>query len=457
VSQEVELLRRYLDATVDPDPDLSRIRIDLTAAIDVDSFAPEYTQDRIERRTPRAKVVVLLTALVAAALIVALLLSALPSQRAAVRTAAPPVMPLGAKAQLRLIADRITGKPVPRLSNGQLLFTRAKLSVDATVNNGAAEASIALSVQKWSTPTGQTCTALTAQPATFASPAEQAAWTGLGLRTLPQPATAEQCLQGGAGNPPDAITGAGQLIDVSKLPINPSALAQELEADTTGIPALDELRPDLAAPNLAFQRAAMLLIGPTVGASTQFDASLYQAIALLPGVVALGPTIAHDGQGGQGFASGPGGGQTTIVVNPSSGRLLEVSGLDDSTTFTSIAENYLAGGPMRIDEYSADLQWLDPRGVPTVVSQSDLPSDLPTYVFATAKPGVTVTQLQPLLSSLDRTFATTLTSWSEQSADPADAASPVSWDWSLNVPPSGATSFINALKKSGLFAAVVEL
>ena len=201
----------------------------------------------------------------------------------------------------------------------------------------------------------------------------------------------------------------------------------------------------------------MLLIGPTVGASTQFDAALYQAIALLPSVVALGPTVAHDGQGGQGFASGPGEGQTTIVVNPSSGRLLEVSGLDDSTALTSIAENYLGGGPMRIDEYSADLQWLDPRGVPTVVSQSDLPSDLPTYVFATAKPGVTVTQLQPLLSSLDRTFATILTSWSEQSADRADSASPVSWAWSLNVPPSGATSFIDALTKSGLFAAVVEL
>ena len=95
--------------------------------------------------------------------------------------------------------------------------------------------------------------------------------------------------------------------------------------------------------------------------------------------------------------------------------------------------------------------------MPTVVSQSDLPSDLPTYVFATAKPDVTVTQLQPLLSSLDRTFAKILTSWSEQSADPADPASPVSWDWSLSVPPSGATSFIQALKKSGLFAVVIEI
>ena len=457
MSQEVDLLRSYLDATVDPDPDLSRVRQRLAVACAELTVVPGSGEDdHLERPSARRRPMALLAVLVAAALLVSFLLVVLPSRRPAVRTAAP-VLPMGAPAQLRLIADRISSRPVPLLGQGQLLFTQANLSVDATVNNGGAEATIGLSVQKWSTATGQTCTALTAEPAQFASPAEQAAWTGLGLRTLPQPATTDQCLQGGAGNPPDAITGAGQLIDVSSLPTNPSALAQALEANTTGLPVLDQLLPDLAAPNLAFQRAAMLLIGPTVGATAQFDAALYQAIAHLPGVVALGSTTAHDGQSGQGFASGPGTGQTTIVVNPSTGRLVEVSGLDDSTALTSIAENYLSGGPMRVDQYSVDLRWLDPQGASTVVSQSDLPSDLPTYVFATARPDVTVTQLQPLLGSLDRTFAMVLTSWNEQSADPADPSSPVSWDWSFNVPPSGAVPFMQQLKNSGLFALVTEI
>ena len=413
MSKEVDLLRSYLDATVDPDPDLSRVRERLSVAMAEIALVPENGEhDDLERPSSRRRPMALVATLVAAALLVSFLLVVLPSQRTAVRTAGPPRAAIGGQGPAATDRRPHLWPACAAPGRGPTSVHPADLSVDATVNNGGAEATIGLSVQKWSTATGQTCTALTAEPAQFASPAEQAAWSAAsGLRTLPQPATADQCLQGGAGTPPDAITGAGQLIDVSTLPTNPSALAQELEADTTGIPALDQLLPDLAAPNLAFQRAAMLLIGPTVGATAQFDAALYQAIAQLPGVVALGSTTAHDGQSGQGFASGPGTGQTTIVVNPSTGRLVEVNGLDDSSALTSIAENYLSGGPMQVDQYSADLQWLDPQGAPTVVSQSDLPSDLPTYVFATAKADVTVTQLQPLLSSLDRTFAGIFTSW----------------------------------------------
>jgi len=115
-------------------------------------------------------------------------------------------------------------------------------------------------------------------------------------------------------------------MDVSSLPTDPADLAKELNDGTTGIPALDGLISDKAAPNMAFQRAAMLLIGPLVGGTSQFDAVLYQAIAMLPRVTALGPMTTQKGQTGEGFASGPGSGQSTVVVDPETGALLEVRG-----------------------------------------------------------------------------------------------------------------------------------
>jgi hypothetical protein len=352
-----------------------------------------------------------------------------------------------------MIADRVAAQPVPRLTDGQLLLTQAQLSVFASVNDGAAQATVPLSVQKWSTASGQTCTALTAQTAQFASAAQQSAWAGLGLRDLPQPSGSDQCLQGSAGTPPDAITGAGQVIDVSSLPTDPAALAQTLAASSTGIPALDQLTPDLAAPNPAFQRAAMLLIGPVTGATAQFDAALFQAIAFLPGVVALGPTTAHDGQAGQGYASGPGPGQTTIVVDPSDGRLLEVSGLDDSETLTGLAVNYLQGSPMQVFAYSTQLQWLDPVGTPAVVGFSALPPSMPTYVFAQAKPGVPVSQLTAVTGRLGLEYQRLTTSYDAWLPTPDEPDISPSFQWAFR-PAAPTGPMVQALKASGLFATV---
>jgi hypothetical protein len=148
----------------------------------------------------------------------------------------------------------------------------------------------------------------------------------------------------------------------------PSTLAQELESGTTGIPALDQLLSDKAAPNPGFQRAAMLLIGPTVGTTPQFAAALYQAIALLPGVTALGPITTHDGATGERASPrGPGVDSPPSSSTRPPGQLLEVRGLDDSDSLSSIAPNYLDGGPMVVNEYSAQLQWLDPIGSPSVI------------------------------------------------------------------------------------------
>jgi hypothetical protein len=461
---ELDLLHRYIDATADPDPDLDAARRRLVTAIEGEGEVPRRGR-RLpgpHRKAMGRRSALSLGTLVAAgvaAAVVALLVVAPPAPRSKSTTTTEPFPThLSVGDQLRLVADRAAEQPVPKLGSGQALYTRATLSVLADVNNDAAQATVGLSVQKWSTASGQTCTTLTAQPAQFASPSEQTAWVGLNLLVTPNPPTASQCLQGGGGAaPPDAITGAGQLIDVSSLPIDPSTLAQELESGTTGVPALDQLSSDLAAPNPGFQRAAMLLIGPTLGATPQFDATLYQAIALLPGVTALGPTTTHDGQAGQGFASGPGGGQSTIVVDPATGRLLEVRSLDDSDSLSSIAVNYLGSGPMMVDEYSDQLQWLDPIGSPSVIGLSDLPAGSPVYVFATTKPGVSYSQAMTSAHDLAQPYFRFFKSIQSQMADPSNPNSPGVFQWSFSGPGPMVNRFMHTLRASGLFSSVSEI
>ena len=465
---ELELLRRHIDAAVDSEPDLEPMRQRLVAAIDREgAIAPPRNRNqtgdqhrtRLTRRSTRS-LGGLLVAGVAAAAVVALVITGVPDARHGVpRTTVNPFPAhLSVGDQLRLVADRAAEQPIPHLDPGQALYTQAKLSVVAEVNNGAAQATVGLSVQKWSNASGRTCTSLTAQPARFASPAEQAAWEGLHLLVTPNPSTASQCLQGGSGSaPPDAITGAGQLIDVSSLPTDPTILAQELQAGTTGIPALDHVLSDQAAPNPGFQRAAMLLIGPTLGATAQFDASLYEAIAELPGVTGLGPTATQDGQSGEGFASGPGNGQTTIVVDPSTGQLLEVRGLDDSDSLSSIAENYLDGGPLAVNEYSAQLQWLDPIGSPSVISLSELPASLPVYVFATTRSGPPYHEVMTQVQDAAHPYFKFFKSIQGGPSDPSNPNSPVVFQWSFASPGPVVNQFIQTLRASGLFASVSEI
>jgi hypothetical protein len=463
---EVELLRRHIDATVDSDPDLEPVRHRLVAAMEEESNAlladrrPSGRQHLTPlRRRTALSLGSLVAAGVAVAVVVLLVVAAPPASHHTPRTTTAPFPAhLTVRDQLRLIADRVAEQPLPHLQADQALYTQADLSVVATVNNGAAQATIGASVQKLSTATGQTCTTLTAQPAQFASPSEQAAWVGLHLLVTPNPPTGSQCLQGGGSAvPPDAITGAGQLINVSSLPTDPSTLAQEFESGTTGIPALDQLLADEAAPNPGFQRAAMLLIGPTLGATPQFDAALYQAIALLPGVTALGTTMTHDGQTGQGFASGPGDGQSTIVVNPFTGQLLEVRGLDDSDTLTSIAPNYLNGGPLLVNAYSTQLQWLDPVGVPSVVGPSNLPAGLPVFVFATTTPGLPYNEALTTVHQVAQPYFAFFKSSQSELTDPSNPNSSAVFQWSFAGPGPIVDEFMHTLRASGLFASVSEI
>ena len=183
---ELETLRRYLDVTVDPDPDLGPSRQRLVTAIEEEGGNARAGRRRSpgSHRTNRRRALAIggLAAAGVAAAAVALLVLVPTAPHSAPRATTKPFpshLPVGD--QLRLLADRAGNQPIPHLRAGQALYTQAGLSVVGSVNNGAAQATIGLSVQKWSTASGQTCTTLTALPAQFASPSERTAWVGLHL------------------------------------------------------------------------------------------------------------------------------------------------------------------------------------------------------------------------------------------------------------------------------------
>ena len=201
----------------------------------------------------------------------------------------------------------------------------------------------------------------------------------------------------------------------------------------------------------------MLLIGPTSGATPQFESTLYQAIALLPGVTALGPMTTHNGESGQGYASGPG------VASPPSSltHLLGDSWKSRASTTpipsSSIAINYLGSGPMLVNEYSDQLLWLDPIGTPTVIALSDLPAGMPVYVFATTRPGLSYDDAIAPANQVAKPFARLFKSDESEIVDPKVANSAGLFQWSFAGSGPVVDQFIQTLRASGLFASVSEI
>jgi hypothetical protein len=449
---ELELLRQHLDETADPAPDLAKARAQLELAI-----AAAGPKPRSAIRHVRAKALTVsgLVAVAAAAIVLSVTVFSAPPPRGHARST-PPVsglLPVGT--QLRLLSDRVAQQDIPSLQSDQLLLTESHIAVQAQVNNGQAQATIALDVKRWSNGTGQACTSTVAQPAEFASPAQQAAWSGLGLRDAPSVQPVTGCLGGntGSGAQADSLTGDGQLLDVSKLPTDPAVLAQELQNGTTGIPAIDQLIFDQANATIAFQRAAVLLLGPVVGATPEFESTLYQALALLPGVTSLGSTTTHDGRSGLGFAADSQEGQSAIVVDPVTGRLLELRDFDDSSALSSLATAYLGAGPLQVTSYGTTLQWLDPVGPPAVVKSADLPADVPLCIFGTAKPGIDQ-QLPTLEGQLDQQYGHTSGGSSFSGAGALAPGTPATIEWTFSGPGEQFNEYLAAARASGLFSSV---
>jgi hypothetical protein len=385
---------RYLVETAESPISLSEVR--------------EIVESRPDRHRRSPLAIASVGALVAAAVIAGAVLVPTSHSNPPVKMAASQ----SAAVQLRTIALTAGRQPLVSAGPNQWLRTEQTMSIAAyvsqvgTTSTPDAKATINATISTWSDTTGQACVSATTDPAQFADPANQAAWTDAGLidQPLNQPITGcDSIIQGDTA---DTLTQATGVIDVSALPLDSAALAQDLEAGTTGIPSVDNV-PTSAGTDAAFERAAILLLGPDSGATPAFESALYGAVAIIPGVHSLGPTTAHSGRTGVGFSAVTTSGTTTIIVNPATGAVLEARNVADQATFDVLSTHYL-GSPrgigMQGGSYGATDLWLDPVGEPTIVGPVTQMTEGDAAIYTIAEPGVTLEQVDKLSKMLQHQF-----------------------------------------------------
>ncbi|MGD0394941.1 MAG: hypothetical protein ABSC41_20150 [Acidimicrobiales bacterium] len=320
-----------------------------------------------------------------------------------------------AAAELHQIATNVTNRSVPQLKRDQWLETKrlASFSMDVkwigSTSISGAEATVIATQTEWSNNFGETCVLSELGRAHFASSAAETTWTSVGLIVDPIQPPVSPCSDGGGANARngDGLSFGSGTTDVSSLATDASALAHELSTGTTGISGLDQLGSGTSNPG--FQRAVALLVGPLTGASPAFDVALYGALALLPGIQALGTTSTHTGSTGLGFESAGARylGPTIIVVDPKTGALLEARNLEPGL-FDPLASFV----PFSLSTHGVGgnggnkIQWIDPIGSSAVVNTASIPTSLspsppPTAVIvAIGKRGVSAIPLNALQGEL---------------------------------------------------------
>jgi hypothetical protein len=471
---EMDAVTRLMRLAGDDSVDLLAARRRLEAAVAHDGPAiVGPTRTRRGPRMTRRRMVAVAAVVVAVAVVAGSVVLTASSPPPRVRNASHHVTPsLPVTRELALIADNTAAQPVPRLGADQLLLTATRISVLATVNGHSAtpveatvnghsatpvEATVDLTVKKWSNATGQSCTSITTTPAQFPTPADAGGWQALGLLLSPAHLPVTGCASGGIGaGDPGAISGNAGVLNVSPLPADPAFLAHALETGTTGISDLDELFPDGAVSNVAFERAEILLLGPTIGATPAFDAALYRAVALIPGVEGLGQLTTQGGRSGQGFSVSSPEGPDVMVVDATTGALLEARNIEDAGPLNSLATQYLGSSASfnKIQSYRATIQWLDPVGTPTVVDVDALPSNVPLDIFATAKASATTAELLALQQQLGAQYGTAEDGSSFSAAGAVAPSAPAIQQWGFAGPTTAFHDYVQAVEASGLFASV---
>lgn len=321
-----------------------------------------------------------------------------------------------AAVQLQNIALSAGRQPAATPNANQWLQTEQTASIAAYVSDVGntptpnAKATIDAKIGTWSDTTGQACISATTDPAQFASPDNEAAWTAAGLIDQPTEQPITGCDGIIQGDTVGSLTESTGVIDVSTLPVDSTVLARALDDGTTGIPAIDDI-PSQAGTSAAFTRAVILLMGPDSGATPAFESALYGALATIPGIQNLGSVRTHSGGMGAGFSAATSSGVTTIVVDPATGALLEAQNVADQSLLNVLAIHYLS--PHQVagqgigsvgGSYGATILWLDPVGKPMVVGPVTQVADGDSAIYTIARADVSFEQLQALGPMLQHEF-----------------------------------------------------
>jgi hypothetical protein len=359
VNDAIDTLKRFQPGPFEASPSaVQRAREDLLRAIQDETANREVrpvhivspSRGRHSSRTTRMgrrRRLVVIVATVAAALVVA-----------SVLVLAPSGPQTSAAAALSRVAATAALQPPQTPGPTQYYYIQQKVSVIMTAHNPAdnstAQATFVGTENSWVSPNGSGETRQSWSMPIFSSLAEEAVWNAMPGQPYDPlgPLNALQVFFPGQLSRPAAMDKAG-FLDVAGLPTQEAQLSQDIENSATGIHSVDDVS---VGANTDFERVAILLAGPDVGASPTFASALYGVLSSLPGVRLLGPTMSDSGQSGLGFAAP----QTaddpiTIILNPSSGAFIELRYNDNSGP----SQNGFGGGSSSL-ALTTSTEWVEP-------------------------------------------------------------------------------------------------
>ncbi len=370
--------------------------------------------------------------------------------------------PATAAVQIARLADSV--QPPPPLQAGQwsdyqmhgVLF--ADVTDVGKTPTPDAKASIPISLEVWSNSTGTTCTSEQFGTATFASMQDAGAWHSIGLIDNPTNQPVTDCaagLQASDGSTLDAL-------DISSLTHDPATLATELQEGATGISSLDGMAPGESPAMAGLVRLTALLVGPISGGWSGFGQEILKTMALLPGVISLGPTTSESGLDGLAFSAGPAppAGATssaptspTVVLDPATGALLEARNFP-IPVLQAAAQDFVGtpSAPVFTQGvgYGISTTWIDPVAPPSVIAQSALPPWINTFhvVEAVSKPTTTE---QEVSNVVDPFLGNGNLSFSENGVP---GAGQITFDITIRGTAADEDAFVGALTASGLFESI---
>ena len=465
---ELDLVRDFMSELDGSEPELGAASAALDEAIAVEGgggggeevghvLARPPERSRRPRRSLRWGIGV---TVVAAASVVAVLV-VVPTTKAPESEAAA--------AEIARLAETV--QPVPPLSAGQWYQYQLQGELSANVTSGtkaapvSSTANIPIAIGEWANSTSAVCTSQQFGTVTFDDAADAQAWQTLGLTTTPsnQPATGcaagEEASVGGGGLP------AGP-IDVSNITHDPATLADQLQAGTTGIGAVDHYATGEPTRVVGFLRLTDLLVGPVEGEWSGFGQEMLDTMSRLPGIVSLGTMASHSGASGPAFSmpkqitlDPTNGAETysftppTVILDPQDGSLLEARDLDVSV-LSSAADDFVGSANALVFSdgvsYGTTAQWIDPVSGLQVIEQAAVPGWMTTdhIVEAVTAPSASPSQvsdvINPFLGNGNSAF----------SNESTPAASQTTFDITIMGTAGTVQNFVDTLTASGLFTSV---
>lgn len=449
---ELDALSNALNEVPDADFDLAAATERFTSALRSEIGRQGTPEARAHRGRRLARPLALVVGSAAAALLlVVFLIPGVSQQR-----------PLAAAAELRQIADNAGGQPATSLGTGQYLATTDRISLLGTVSDigttatPGAEATIVGTFGLYEDRYGGACVTATSEPAQFAGPVNREAWKAAGMVEVPANQPISTCSPA-SPSPFQAVPiEEGGIIDVSSLPTDPAVLARQLTTGTTAVPSINTLFPH-PGQSAGFERAVYLLASPQIGATPQFTSALFGALSRIPGVTLVGQQTSHLGEPGLAFTGSSGSNGSTIIVDPTTGALLEARDILSPSTFLGLGQSYVAPAPTPSIATEGgvggtSIQWLDPLGSPSVVTvlpdglSLSPPKAIPAAIEATVDPQVGYAQIQPLDVPMATRYGLPISSG--YGADPDGRGGSVEYDLGSVAQMRG---YAKILRASGLF------